>query len=110
MAKLKKCRKAGLCPKVNGQLSLDLAEVNIVEEWKNTSKKKLTVIDLFAGCGGASCGFEMAGIEVIAGLDFDQPACKSYCNNYRNYNSYCRYVHWRSIIRNRITGHINLSR
>ena len=34
------------------------------------SKRKLTVIDLFCGCGGFSLGMLRAGYHVVAGIDF----------------------------------------
>ena len=34
-------------------------------------KKKYTCIDLFCGCGGLSKGFELAGFDVIGGIDFN---------------------------------------
>ena len=36
-----------------------------------TQKKKHTVLDLFCGCGGLSKGYEMAGYDVLLGVDFD---------------------------------------
>ena len=30
-----------------------------------------TVLDLFCGCGGLSKGYEMAGYDVLLGVDFD---------------------------------------
>ena len=40
------------------------------------------VIDLFAGCGGLSLGFQNAGFEVVAGADNWQPAIKTYRLNF----------------------------
>lgn len=47
-----------------------------------SSKKYL--IDLFSGCGGLSYGFELAGFECIIGVDFDQPALRTFAYNHPN--------------------------
>jgi DNA (cytosine-5)-methyltransferase 1 len=45
----------------------------------------LKVVDLFAGCGGLSVGFEMTGkFEVIAGNDFDKDSLLSFGENHPN--------------------------
>ena len=42
----------------------------------------LSAIDFFCGGGGMSCGLRQAGINVIAGVDFDPDARETYeCNN-----------------------------
>ena len=41
-----------------------------------TSKYK--AIDFFCGGGGMTCGLRQAGINVIAGVDFDQDAKETY--------------------------------
>ena len=41
----------------------------------NQSNKKLKAIDFFCSGGGMSFGMQQAGIDVIAGIDFD-PECK----------------------------------
>lgn len=43
---------------------------------------KLKVIDLFAGCGGFSVGFEKAGYEIVKAVEFDKEIASSYCHNH----------------------------
>ena len=43
---------------------------------------KVKVFDFFAGCGGASCGFEAAGMEVAFALDCDPEAQQTYTGNF----------------------------
>ncbi len=48
------------------------------------SEKKsfdVTVLDLFCGCGGMSLGFKRAGYNVLAGVDNDEVALKTYRHN-----------------------------
>ncbi|ETS92681.1 DNA cytosine methyltransferase [Veillonella sp. AS16] len=40
-----------------------------------------TVIDLFSGAGGLSQGFLQAGFKILAGIDFDEAALKTYARN-----------------------------
>jgi len=42
----------------------------------------MKLIDLFAGCGGLSLGFQNAGFEVVAGFDNWKPAITVYRNNF----------------------------
>ena len=46
-----------------------------------SSKKKISVIDLFAGAGGLSVGAHEAGGDVVASLEFDPTACKTLRSN-----------------------------
>lgn len=46
--------------------------------------QKLKIIDLFCGCGGFSYGFQEAGFEVVAGVDFEKNALKTFELNHNN--------------------------
>ena len=46
--------------------------------------RKYTVLDLFCGCGGLSKGFEMAGYDILLGVDFNKPALDTYKYNHKN--------------------------
>lgn len=43
----------------------------------NKKQKKLTFIDLFAGCGGLSEGFYKQGFKALTHVEIDHSACKS---------------------------------
>lgn len=49
----------------------------------------LKVIDLFCGCGGLSEGFKLAGYEIVGGVDFNEPAIKTYNKNFPNAKALC---------------------
>lgn len=46
--------------------------------------KKYKVLDLFCGCGGLSKGFEMAGFDIIGGVDFNKDAIDTFNQNFTN--------------------------
>ena len=48
-----------------------------------SNKKKLNVLDLFCGCGGISCGYNLAGFEIIGGIDFNQDAVNTFSLNFK---------------------------
>lgn len=43
---------------------------------------RVKVIDLFAGCGGFSVGFEKAGYDIVKAVEFDKEIASSYCHNH----------------------------
>lgn len=47
------------------------------------AQKKLTVLDLFCGCGGLSKGFEEAGYDILIGVDFEQSALNTFNHNHK---------------------------
>lgn len=48
------------------------------------SGAKLRVLDLFAGCGGISLGFEAAGFDLKAAVEFDPDAARSHGLNFHH--------------------------
>ncbi|WP_251158074.1 DNA cytosine methyltransferase [Caniella muris] len=44
----------------------------------------MRAVDVFAGCGGMSLGFEQAGVEVVAGFDSWKPAVEIYRANFNH--------------------------
>ena len=53
------------------------------------SNKKYNVLDLFCGCGGISEGFELAGYNIIGGIDFNEDATKTFQHNFKNAKVLC---------------------
>lgn len=51
--------------------------------------KTYTFIDLFAGCGGLSLGFEKAGFEGLLAIDNWQDALDTYCRNRKGARTLC---------------------
>ena len=51
--------------------------------------KKYNIIDLFSGAGGLSYGFEMAGFNVLLGIDNDEKALETFQKNHQNSEILC---------------------
>lgn len=51
-------------------------------------KQKFKAIDFFCGGGGMTCGLKQAGIDVVAGVDFDNDAKETY-----EFNNKCHFIH-----------------
>ena len=52
------------------------------EVYKNSSLNKFTVVSTFAGGGGSSTGYKLAGGNVLAMNEFVEEAQKTYRKNY----------------------------
>lgn len=55
----------------------------------NNNSPGFCVIDLFCGAGGLSYGFEMAGFDILLGIDNDQKALETFEYNHRGSTSIC---------------------
>lgn len=48
---------------------------------KENSKSKFKLVDFFCGAGGMSCGFSLAGVTVLAGIDIEKQFEQTYKAN-----------------------------
>lgn len=70
-------------PNSNGLVRLPsglIVSDHVAEEY-TLQKRRPVAIDLFAGCGGCSCGVTQAGFDVIAAADNDTSATITYMAN-----------------------------
>jgi len=51
---------------------------------KSLTRNKYKVLDLFSGCGGLSYGFELAGFDIVAGIDCWEDALMTFQKNHPN--------------------------
>ncbi|MCH4551977.1 DNA (cytosine-5-)-methyltransferase [Aestuariibaculum lutulentum] len=51
---------------------------------KDKKENKFSVLDLFAGAGGLSNGFEKAGFDIVAAVEYDKRIEKTYLYNHPN--------------------------
>jgi DNA (cytosine-5)-methyltransferase 1 len=73
-------------------LEPSLKEATVLTGWglkeflldKSSYQTRPKVIDLFAGVGGLSLGFESAGFEIVAAMDNDSHACEAHRKNFPN--------------------------
>ena len=53
-----------------------------IDRTGTTDHARVKVFDFFSGCGGASRGFEDAGMEIVFGLDWDADARRTFKKNF----------------------------
>lgn len=69
----------------NSSFPASLALKNtVMQSCINKELFKLKVIDIFAGCGGLSLGFQNAGFKIIGAFDNWKPAIKVYNKNFNH--------------------------
>ena len=51
---------------------------------KKVEDMNVKVFDFFSGCGGASCGFRDAGMDIVFALDCDPDSQKTFQRNFRS--------------------------
>ncbi len=58
----------------------------------SSTSKKYNVLDLFCGCGGISYGFELAGYNIIGGVDFNKDATATFQHNFKQAKVHTGYI------------------
>ncbi len=58
--------------------------MNLPEHAEKTSGSGIVAVDVFCGAGGLSLGFELAGIDVVLGIDSDPKCISTYSQNLKN--------------------------
>ena len=53
---------------------------------------RYNVIDLFAGCGGFSVGFEQAGFNIVKAVEFDKQIAQTYLHNHSQTMLYATHI------------------
>lgn len=48
------------------------------------------MLDLFSGCGGISLGFQLAGFEIVGGIDMNEDAVKTFQSNFHGSRAYSK--------------------
>ena len=56
----------------------------IIDKCEFLDNNQPIVVELFCGCGGTSCGFEMAGYNIAVGVDIHEPSIKTFKKNHPN--------------------------
>lgn len=65
-----------------GLMGLLAPNASKMAQSKKTKDKKYTALDLFCGCGGLSYGFNLAGFDIVGGIDFNKDATDTFKLNF----------------------------
>lgn len=77
---------------------IDISDIWNRDYWINKSDSNgLNFIDLFAGAGGMSLGFVMAGYTPIASVEINQFAVQTYFHNFVNNRGFNEFIQTRDI-------------
>ncbi len=49
----------------------------------------MNAIDLFCGCGGMSLGLQLAGFNILAGIDIEDKYIQTFSHNFKTAKTYC---------------------
>lgn len=71
-------------PKKQGSNDLATRSLFLLNEKKREKTNKYKIIDLFAGCGGLSNGFEKADFEAMLGIDNWEDSLYTYKQNHKH--------------------------
>ncbi len=70
---------------VSRKATMQLCEVSTPYQVNGEgAEKPLSVLDTFAGAGGFSLGFELAGCKVIGGIEIDSWASQTFAHNHKD--------------------------
>jgi len=64
--------------------SVTAEPVNVMRKVLSSNPPYLRVVDLFAGCGGMSLGFQNAGFDVVGAFESWSPAADCYAANFQH--------------------------
>lgn len=63
----------------------DISVLQKLRRIRENHAYKPTVVDLFAGCGGASLGFQREGCEILAGLELEPVRAETHAYNFHRH-------------------------
>lgn len=75
------CQQSGTVITSGKRQSLDIQSIR-QKIARLQAGAKPRVLDLFSGCGGLSLGFQAAGCEIAAAIEFDEDAARSHGRNF----------------------------
>lgn len=86
LAKLSKNEKVSLdaIEKICKTLECDVSDIMEYVSEAKVENKFMNVLDLFSGAGGLSYGFEMAGFNILLGIDNDEAALNTFKLNHKD--------------------------
>ena len=75
--------------KICNGLDMPLKDFFDFTEYSIENKNNYKVLDLFCGAGGLSLGFQMAGYQIVGGVEWDEDAMNTHKRNFSTQFEYC---------------------